>query len=417
MTLRTASLLVLFLVLARGSASAQCTTSNGRSASYATARLVLNNPSGMPAAVQQGITDGIGAWNSSSCNDGDDFPVFSTSGTGEETIQVFFNPGVSTFRDQSNNSVCAQIDHGNVTDGSNATITLFGTYRFANGQTYDCYPNSSIAADSLAHELGHYLGLDESGCSGYIMAGRTGTVTNGQISWDTSRQVQGAECTFADSMSESPIETSNENPPNDPWCDAYCWTSCVNNVCPQGHPGCPILIDLENDGIHLTSLNDPVWFDIDADGDADLMSWTDRSEGILALDRNENGTIDDGGELFGNATLLADGSRALNGYLALAELDFWTFGGNGDGFVDAADAAFGSLWMWTDQNHDGTSQPEELRTLEEVGLRSLGLDYRRSHRTDRYGNEFRFLGRAWKAGRRGIVRPVLTWDVFFRVMP
>jgi hypothetical protein len=181
--------------------------------------------------------------------------------------------------------------------------------------------------------------------------------------------------------------------------------------------GCPILIDLENDGIRLTGLADPVRFDIDADGDADLISWTDRSEGILALDRNGNGTIDDGGELFGNATLLADGTLALNGYLALAELDSWALGGNGDKFIDSADALFGSLRMWTDRDHDGISQPEELQTLAETSIRRFELNYRRSHRTDRYGNEFRFLGRAWKAGDNGVLHPLLTWDVFFLVEP
>ncbi|HYO12944.1 MAG TPA: hypothetical protein VE685_07115, partial [Thermoanaerobaculia bacterium] len=206
-------------------------------------------------------------------------------------------------------------------------------------------------------------------------------------------------------------------PPSDPYCDAYCWTSCVNNACPDGNPWCPILVDTENDGIHLTGLDDPVWFDIDADGAADLMAWTDRGEGLLALDRNGNGTVDSGAELFGNATPLLDGTRALNGYEALAELDSWVLGGNGDGFIDPADEAFGALWMWTDRSHDGVSQPEELRSLAEAGIRRIDLDYKRSHRTDRYGNQFRFLGRAWKTNRHGVERPVLTWDVFFVVVP
>jgi hypothetical protein len=210
-------------------------------------------------------------------------------------------------------------------------------------------------------------------------------------------------------MWETPSETYY-----DPYCDAYCPTSCVNNACPD-HPS-PILIDLENDGVHLTGLGDPVWFDIDADGKLDLMSWTDRSEGFLALDRNGNGVIDDGGELFGTATLLSNGTRASNGYVALAELDSWVFSGNGDGHLDSADAAFGSLRLWTDRNHDGISQPEELQTLAEAGIQRIDLDYRSSRRTDRYGNEFRFLGRAWKMGRNGVVHPVPTWDVFFLVV-
>jgi len=142
------------------------------------------------------------------------------------------------------------------------------------------------------------------------------------------------------------------------------------------------------------------------------MSWTDRSEGLLALDRNGNGRIDDGSELFGNATRLSGGSRASNGYLALAELDSPIFGGNGDGHIDSTDAVYSSLRLWVDRNHDGISQPEELMTLTQAGIERIGLEYRRSPRTDRYGNRFRFVGRAWKKDRNGTRNPILTWDGF-----
>ncbi len=214
-----------------------------------------------------------------------------------------------------------------------------------------------------------------------------------------TRTVYADDCAVADAQ----WTTSQEGETNDPYCEAY---------------GCsPILVDLENDGFQLTGLDDPVWFDIDADGDMDLMSWTNRGEGMLALDRNGNGAIDDGGELFGDATLLADGTRAANGYLALAELDSWLFGGNGDGVIDATDAAFGTLLLWTDTDHSGTSKPGELQTFEQAGILRIGLQYRTSHRVDRYGNEFRYLGHAWQERRGGGVRPILTWDVFFRVKP
>jgi hypothetical protein len=118
-----------------------------------------------------------------------------------------------------------------------------------------------------------------------------------------------------------------------------------------------------------------------------------------------------------SATVTATGARALNGYEALAELDTWIFSGNGDGLLDSVDSAFSLLLLWTDRNHDGISQPEELQTLAQAGIQRIDLDYRRSHRTDRYGNEFRFLGRAWKTGRSGGVHPIPTWDVFFLVVP
>ena len=185
----------------------------------------------------------------------------------------------------------------------------------------------------------------------------------------------------------------------------------------KDEPDCntPILIDLENDGIHLTGFDDPVWFDIDADGLPNRMAWTDRGEGFLALDRNGNGSIDHGGELFGDVTVLTDGTRASNGYQALAELDSSSFRGNGDSFLDSSDAAFGTLLVWTDANHDGVSQGDELETLKQAGIHRIGLGYREAQRADRHGNRFQFFGRAWASGPNGEVRPILTWDVAFLV--
>jgi hypothetical protein len=282
-----------------------------------------------------------------------------------------------------------------------ATITVWT-------KTKDGQPCPVLLTDVLAHELGHLMGLANAldlNCAGHIMGFPFGG--------ESTRTVNADDCAVADAQ----WETSAEGETTDPWCDAYCWTSCVNGQCPSGAPSCPILIDLENDGIRLTGLRDPVWFDIDADGDRDLMSWTDRGEGLLSLDRNGNGAIDDGGELFGDATVLTNGARAANGYLALAELDTWLFGGNGDGQIDAGDAAFGALVLWTDRDHSGTSKPEELQTLGQAGIRRIGLEYKTSHRRDRYGNDLRFLGRAWQERRPGVVSPILTWDVFFTVAP
>lgn len=331
---------------------------------------------------------------------GTSFPFFQTGGAGGVPVIIRKIVGNST----TPGGGCGRIDpvivNGHL---ENAAITVWTNQ--SNGVS--CEP----LTDSIAHELGHLLGLDDApidgSCFGHIMGNRAPGGT---------RSVQSDDCAIADEQWETASESA---PPPDPYCEVFCWTDCVNGSCPPRPPGmgCPILMDLENDGIRLTGLDDPVWFDIDADGALDLMSWTNRSEGILALDRNGNGAIDDGGELFGNHTLLADGTKALNGYLALAELDAWIFGGNADGEIDSADAAFSSLRMWVDRNHDGTSQPAELYSLAETGIRRLALSYRRSNRTDRHGNEFRFRSWAWKAGRNGGERPMLTWDVFFLVVP
>jgi hypothetical protein len=324
-------------------------------------------------------------------------PSFQVGGSGGIPVTVVRKAGNSTAPKGGCGLFDPEIVNGQI---AGATITIWTNQ----GNGVSCEP----LTDSLAHEFGHLLGLDDAPdplgqCLGHIMGGRAAGFT---------REVQPDDCQEADQKWVTTYETT---PPPDPYCDAYCQTYCVDNLC-QDHPS-PILMDLENDGIHLTGLDDPVWFDIDADGAPELMSWTDRGEGLLALDRNGNGVIDDGGELFGTATRLSDGTRAPNGYVALAELDSWVFGGNGDGHLDSSDAAFGSLLLWTDRNHDGISQPEELQTLAQAGIRRIDLDYKWSHRSDRYGNEFRFRGRAWKAGPLGLTHPILTWDVFFLVVP
>jgi hypothetical protein len=178
--------------------------------------------------------------------------------------------------------------------------------------------------------------------------------------------------------------------------DSQCCSSiCGNNTNTCGLPT-PILLDLSRVGrpYELTSAQSGVMFDIDGDGDLDRIAWTGRDAllGFLALDRNRNGTIDNGIELFGNATPLSDGRTATSGFEALADLD--KSQGNGDGMIDVRDPVYDRLLFWTDLNHDGIAQTGELKALAEVGIIRLGTTYREGRRTDRYGNVFRYIGRA-----------------------
>jgi hypothetical protein len=78
----------------------------------------------------------------------------------------------------------------------------------------------------------------------------------------------------------------------------------------------------------------------------------------IALDRDGDGAITSGAELFGSSTVLADGARARHGFAALAELD-----ANGDGIVDARDPMFAKLVLWSDRDGDRQSSPDELQPL------------------------------------------------------
>ena len=109
-------------------------------------------------------------------------------------------------------------------------------------------------------------------------------------------------------------------------------------------------------------------FDIAGTGIKQSVGWVKADDGFLVLDRNGNGSIDSGTELFGDATRLANGQKAVDGFAALAELD-----ANHDGRVDAADASFTSLRVWRDLNQDGVSQTAELATLASLGIAALNV--------------------------------------------
>lgn len=143
----------------------------------------------------------------------------------------------------------------------------------------------------------------------------------------------------------------------------------------------PIVLDLDGDGIETLSQDSNVHFDHDNNGMAERTGWVDSDDGLLVLDKNLDGIINDGSELFGNNTVLNDGSLANNGYDALAALD-----DNSDGVIDSQDAVFTDLRVWQDVNSDGISQSNELFTLEDSGIQSIKTDYETTSVSDGNGN-------------------------------
>jgi hypothetical protein len=93
-------------------------------------------------------------------------------------------------------------------------------------------------------------------------------------------------------------------------------------------------------------------------------------DALLVRDRNADGIINDGSELYGAGTRNAAGQRMGNGYAALGLED-----SNGDGKVNAQDANFSELKLWVDANHDGKTDAGELHGLMDFGIVELNLDY------------------------------------------
>lgn len=158
-------------------------------------------------------------------------------------------------------------------------------------------------------------------------------------------------------------------------------------------------------------------FDISGTGTPVQIAWTapDSGNAFLALDRNHNGKIDSGKELFGNFTEQPD-SPDPNGFIALAQFDLPAHGGNDDGVIDRRDAVFSQLVLWIDENHDGISQPNELHSLPSLGVSSISLKYRDSRRTDRFGNQFRYRAALNIDGFGQPTDGRWAYDVFLRVL-
>jgi hypothetical protein len=154
----------------------------------------------------------------------------------------------------------------------------------------------------------------------------------------------------------------------------------------------------------LTAARNGVSFDLDADGQAEAIGWTraDSDVALLAIDKDGDGRITSGEELFGNHTT----PGALNGFEALARMDY-ELSGVVRKAIHPGDELFDKLLLWTDRNHNGISEPDELARAGSV-LSAISLEYEPSHRRDEFGNLYRFRGHATIGTT---ARPI--WDVLF----
>ena len=139
----------------------------------------------------------------------------------------------------------------------------------------------------------------------------------------------------------------------------------------------PLILDLNHNKKFTCSQEEGVYFDFDGDGFAEKTSWIDQGDGLLVYDRNNNGIIDDGKELFGDKTVMSNGKVASNGFEALSDLDT-----NNDGIIDDKDEHFNDIKVWIDSNNDGITDGGELKSLKELGINSISSNFDNKNNSD-----------------------------------
>jgi hypothetical protein len=175
---------------------------------------------------------------------------------------------------------------------------------------------------------------------------------------------------------------------------------------------CPVIIDVDGSGYHLTSAADGVLFDFAGRGQLVRIAWTAPGSTNAFLVLPHNGRVDNGSELFGNLTPQPR-SAHRNGFNALAVWDQPRHGGDGDGVIGPGDAVWSRLRLWQDTNHDGTVEPGELRPLSAFGITGISVRYRAVGGADRYGNRYGYAAAVYSSGRAAPV----AYDFFFTIAP
>lgn len=287
------------------------------------------------------------------------------------------------------------------------------------GKTYFC-----DRASTLTHEIGHVLELaDQFGqaCEGHLMAAAVVAHVGGAY-WAGPRFPQEDECHSVDKKwnvgAGDPFVGDGGSGGDGGGCVPPPFGTLPEKLLAPCET--PILLDIGGRlGIQTTGLDNTVRFDLNVDGHEEAITWSapGRGQAFLALDLNHNGQVDDGGELFGDGTFVSEGIQAEHGFEALSQYDLPDNGGNADGLLNADDAVWSRLRIWSDANHDAITQVREMRPLASQDIVGLELTYFETKDLDEHGNWHRFRGyfhkRTKVRGQWAITRELME-DVLFQ---
>ncbi len=231
---------------------------------------------------------------------------------------------------------------------------------------------------SLRSSLFVLFSLALAACTGQVDTddGGGGSGGDGQGTCETSGE---DECTVGDVRecdSDFPSPDGNGTVKGTQTCIEYEGCARWGDGCAYNTP-----IVLSFDGAEPQMVADSSHgFDLNG-GVGVVTDWVSAKTPWLALDRNNNGSIDDGSELFGSMTPLVAGGRGRNGFAALRDLD-----ADGDGAVTPLDPGFASLVLWRDADGDRRSSASELVSVASARVVSIEVGFASAPVCDARGN-------------------------------